>query len=56
MAQVFGEITLEEQIDICDPISESGKEQIQLVSDIQKHLITSSNIIVKFHFLFSINT
>ena len=37
MAQVFGEITLEEQTDICDPISESGKEKIQLVSDIQKH-------------------
>ena len=37
MAQVFGEITLEEQTDICDPISESGKEKIQLVSEIQKH-------------------
>ena len=39
MAQVFGEITLEEQIDICDPISESGKEKIQLVSYIQKRLL-----------------
>ena len=37
LAQVFGEITLEEQTDICDPISESGTEKIQLVSDIQKH-------------------
>ena len=52
MAQVFGEITLEEQTDICDPISESGKEKIQLVSEIQKKIITSWNIIVKFYFLF----
>ena len=44
MAQVFGEITLEEQTDICDPISESGKEKIQLVSDIQKHYY-----IIKYH-------
>ena len=39
MAQVFGEITLEEQTDICDAISESGKEKIQVVSKIQKHQI-----------------
>ena len=39
MAQVFGEITLEEQTDICDPISESGKEKIKLVLDIQKYIM-----------------
>ena len=44
MAHLFGEITLKEQTDICDPISESGTEDIPTI-----RYSKVSNYIIKYH-------
>jgi len=49
-AQLFGEITLKEQTDICDPISESGMDDITTIR--YSKISNSLNIMVKFYFLF----
>ena len=44
-AQLFGEITLQEQTDICDPISESGMDDITTI----RYSKISNYCIIKYH-------